>query len=441
MIAKINHIESLYAAVAYNRQKVDGGMARVIGGNRMIGGAEETPDRSMRLTLLAFDNHLAANRNTEKPVLHISLNPAPDDKLSEKQFASLAKDYMERMGYGDQPYVVYLHEDTGRQHIHIVSVCIDDDGVKIDGSYEWRRSMKACRELEQIYGLKNIGDKEQNLSGVYLKKADLARGDVKRQISNIVKSAAADYRFQTFGEWSALLSCFNVEAKQVKGEHNGIPYNGVIYCVTDDKGNAIGVPLKSSLIGKKYGHEGLNDLMVKNTDDYKAGKWSPKIDAEISLATRNCAGDRAKFTAALESKGIGVVFRENAEGRIYGATFIDHNTREVYNGSRLGKEYSANVFNDLFADKLITDMNPSAERQRDSLRSEPQPVAVNSQKQDLRDDRRQDGSSGFGDTLENVVGSAMGVFDLEPSPHDPREDAAARAKKKKKKKRYYGRQL
>jgi hypothetical protein len=45
------------------------------------------------------------------------------------------------------------------------------------------------------------------------------------------------------------------------------------------------------------------------------------------------------------------LFRRNDEGRIYGATFIDHTTRTILNGSRLSKEYSANVFNDLFGGK------------------------------------------------------------------------------------------
>lgn len=59
-------------------------------------------------------------------------------------------------------------------------------------------------------------------------------------------------------------------------------------------------------------------------------------------------GDREEFRRLLDEKHIGVLFRENEAGRIYGVTFIDHNAREVYNGSRLGKEFSANIFERLF---------------------------------------------------------------------------------------------
>jgi hypothetical protein len=85
----------------------------------------------MPQTLLSFESYLAANRNTRKPVLHISLNPSPEDRLSDEQFAFLAKDYMEKMNYGDQPYIVYVHEDIDRRHIHIVSICVDETGRKI----------------------------------------------------------------------------------------------------------------------------------------------------------------------------------------------------------------------------------------------------------------------------------------------------------------------
>ena len=119
MVAKINRGASLYGAVIYNQQKVNESTARIISGNRMIADVTGNPEQVMRNTLWAFENYLLANRNTEKPVLHISLNPSVDDRLTDSQFADLAREYMQRMGYGDQPYIVYIHEDIGRRHIHV----------------------------------------------------------------------------------------------------------------------------------------------------------------------------------------------------------------------------------------------------------------------------------------------------------------------------------
>lgn len=170
MVAKINRGASLYGAIAYNQQKVGDSHARIISGNRMIADITDSPDRLMQRTMWAFESYLLANRNTEKPILHISLNPSPEDKLTDAQFANLAKEYMDKMGYGDQPYIVYMHEDIGRRHIHIVSTCVNEKGEKIDDAYEWNRSMKACRELEQKFGLKQHADKKDEQLGIYLKK-------------------------------------------------------------------------------------------------------------------------------------------------------------------------------------------------------------------------------------------------------------------------------
>ncbi|WP_244436760.1 relaxase/mobilization nuclease domain-containing protein [Bacteroides reticulotermitis] len=67
----------------------------------------------------SFEPYLAANRRTEKPVIHVSLNPHPDDVLTDEQLAAIGQEYMEKMGYGNQPYIIYRHEDIGRPHIHI----------------------------------------------------------------------------------------------------------------------------------------------------------------------------------------------------------------------------------------------------------------------------------------------------------------------------------
>lgn len=412
MVAKINRGASLYGAVIYNQQKVNEDTARIIAGNRMITDSLYDPDRCVRQTMFAFESYLAANRNTEKPILHISLNPTLDDSLTDSQFADLARAYMQKMGYGNQPYIVYLHEDIDRRHIHIVSTCVNENGEKIDDSYEWNRSMKACRELEQMFGLKQIADKRRELLEPYLRKADYTRGDIKQQVSNILKSVFTSYRFQSFGEYSAMLSCFNIEAKPVKGEFDGKPYSGIIYTMTDDNGKPICTPIKSSLIGKRFGFEGVEKRIAYNAQEFRAKKWQPKIRNDVALAMHGCRGNREEFVRLLGSKGIDVVFRENDAGRIYGVTFIDHHNREVYNGSRLGKEFSANNFEKLFnsqGDIPWADM-PQGFSESQSLSST---------------------------DLESGIEQAFGIFSFDAPANDPQEEMLAKQyqKKKKKKKR------
>lgn len=417
MVAKINRGSSLYGALIYNQEKVNEATARIISGHRMITDVTGNADKVIQQTMLSFENYLLANKNTEKPILHISLNPSLEDYLPDKQFAQLADDYMERMGYGDQPYIVYIHEDTGRRHIHIVSTCVDENGNKISDKYEWNRSMKVCRDLESKYNLKNITDKESELLEPYLKKTDYSKGDIKTQIANVLKSVKNTYRYQTFGEYSAMLSCFNIEAKQVKGEHEGIPFTGIVYSITDDTGKVLSAPIKSSLIGKSFGYDGLNKRMKHNTKEFKAGKWKPKVRNEIALAMHGSHGNRPEFINLLKGRGIDVVFRENEEGRIYGATFIDHHSKEVYNGSRIGKEFSANGFNRLFTE-------PSDEPR---LRNKAEEAAL------WKDTLAGDFPSAANE-MESVIEQAFGIFGFEQHGDDPQEQAFVRRTKKKKKK-------
>lgn len=417
MVAKINRGVSLYGALAYNWQKVDDRTARIISGNGMITDSANCPDMNMQNAIYGFRKYLLANKNTDKPILHISLNPSLDDNLSEKQLAMLADEYMRKMGYGSQPYIVFLHEDIERRHIHIVSTCVNERGEKIDDSYEWNRSMRACRELERKFGLQQVADKRRELLEPYLKKADYRDGDVKRQIGNIFKSVFSSYRFQSFGEYSALLSCFNIEAKQVKGEHEGTPYNGIVYAITDDSGRPVSVPVKSSLIGKRFGYEGIQKRIGYNARDYKAKKWQPKIANDVTFAKHGCRGDRDTFVSILALRGIDVVFRENDDGRIYGATFIDHRNKEVYNGSRLGKEFSANAFENLFNSN--TDI-PGLDGLNDGLRIGTHSNAVTD--------------------MGEAIQQAFGILSLDTNDPDPQEEALANRllRKKKKKRRYRG---
>ena len=80
----------------------------------------------------SFEPYMAANKRTEKPIMHISLNPSPDDKLSDEQLEVIAKEYLSKLGYGNQPYIIFKHEDIGRPHLHIVTTSVTEQGNKIN---------------------------------------------------------------------------------------------------------------------------------------------------------------------------------------------------------------------------------------------------------------------------------------------------------------------
>lgn len=82
----------------------------------------------IRKAMEYFSRYMPEGIRTEKPVMHISLNPHPDDRLTDTDLQDIAREYLEKLGFGDQPYVVFKHSDIARQHLHIVTIRVDENG-------------------------------------------------------------------------------------------------------------------------------------------------------------------------------------------------------------------------------------------------------------------------------------------------------------------------
>lgn len=344
MVAKINTGSSLFGALSYNQEKLDTEEAKILYSNRIM--QQPDGDYNMYLNLKSFEPYLMANNKTEKPVLHISLNPHPDDKLTDEQMADIAQEYMDKMGYGDQPYIVYKHEDLDRHHLHIVSVNVDETGKKLNSNYDYKRSKDTTRELEKKYNLLPA-EKKVALEKLELKRVNPKAGDIKKQVSNTIKTLMKTYRFQSINEYRALLSVYGLTVEEVKGEAKGKAYHGLVYSALDKKGNKIGNPFKSSLLGKDVGVSALNKRIAYSKKHLKDNPPYQKTKEVVAFVLAN-QPSRKQFEKDLLQNGISVLFRENADKRIYGVTFIDHESKSVFNGSKLGKEFSANTFQELF---------------------------------------------------------------------------------------------
>ncbi|QGY45760.1 relaxase/mobilization nuclease domain-containing protein [Maribellus comscasis] len=344
MVAKISSGSSLYSALAYNQHKMKAGVAKVLFTSNMV--EPMNGKFSIGICTQSFEPYLLANNRTENPVIHISLNPDPKDKLNDEQFAQIAEEYMQKLGYGNQPFVVYKHEDIDRHHIHIVSVKVDETGKMIRDNFQHRLSMRICRELERKYGL-IPADEKQKAAGYSLKAVEPKKGNIKQQIANVVRPVARSWHFQSFNEYKALLAIYNVHVAEVKGEHRGKLYKGLVYAALNNKGDVYGTPIKSSKFGKQTGSDAIQKRIEKSKVAIKTKNLKERPKAIISKTLNTCS-NRKDFEKQLLKNQISVLFRENESGRIYGVTFIDHRQKFVFNGSRLGKDFSANVFHEKF---------------------------------------------------------------------------------------------
>ena len=149
------------------------------------------------------------------------------------------------------------------------------------------------------------------------------------------------------GEYRALLSIYNLTVEEARGNVRGREYHGLVYSVTDGRGNKVGNPFKSSLFGKSAGYEAMQKKFVRSRSEIKDRKLADMTKRTV-LSVLQGTYDKDRFVSQLKEKGIDTVLRYTEEGRIYGATFIDHRTGCVLNGSRLGREFSANALQEHF---------------------------------------------------------------------------------------------
>lgn len=352
MIAKISATANLGGTLGYNFKKVEQEEASVL----LANGLYEQSGKPYTMEQVLEDMELAIPNKcrTKKVVFHCSLNPHPDEHLDEETLRAIAKEYMEELGYGKQPYIVFKHSDIAREHIHIVSLRVDSEGRKVNDQFERRRSKRITDALELKYGLMPSSKKSVKENSSLLPMAvNMGQGEIKRQIEEVMRFVLKHYAFQSLGELNAALAQYHLTAEEVKREYRGKQYDGVVYVPTDIEGDKLGTPIHASEIGRGVGFDALKRRMEQSK-----ALIAPHLDSvrgRILEVMRSSPQGIEEFQKELEQVGLRAFIRRSDNGQLYGITFIDDKHGIVVNGSRLGKGYSANVFNSYFDNP---DFNP-----------------------------------------------------------------------------------
>ena len=213
MIAKISSTENLGGALGYNFKKVEKGEASILLAAELYQSKEGR--YTMEDVLADMEALIPKNCRTKKTVFHCSLNLHPDEKLSDEQLTQIAKEYMEALGYGNQPYIVFKHNDIAREHIHIVSLRVDSRGQKINDKFEKRQSKKITDALEKRFGLipsSKVTDKAMKETP----KVDIGKGNIKEQVASVARTVLKHYCFCSLGELNAILSAYNLTVEEIK---------------------------------------------------------------------------------------------------------------------------------------------------------------------------------------------------------------------------------
>ena len=343
MIAKISSTENLGGVLGYNFKKVEKGEASILLAAELY--QDKDGCYTMEEVFADMEALIPKKCRTKKTVFHCSLNPHPDEKLSDETLMQIAKEYMEALGYGKQPYIVFKHSDIAREHIHIVSLRVDSNRRKINDKFEGKRSKLITDALERKYGL--IPSSKVSEQAAETPKVDIGKGNIKEQVASVVHTVLKHYRFCSLGELNAILSAYNLTIEEIKTEFRGKKYDGLIYVPTDGKGGKISTPINASDIGRGVGYTAVQNRMQKSKQAIKP--LISVIRYRVLQTMRTSPQTEEELWQRLEEQSLRVFIRKNESGRIYGITFIDDKEGVALNGSRLGKGYAANIFNGYFS--------------------------------------------------------------------------------------------
>ena len=330
------------AILYYNENKVDQGEARLILASGFAGDAEQL-DRQQKLN--RFSHLLRLKPNVKTNAVHITLNFHSQEKLEDEKLQSIGMEYMDRIGFGEQPFLVYRHLDAAHTHMHIVTTNITYQGQRMDlHNIGAEKSEAARKEIEIEFDLVRAENKKEHIS-TKIKKAEFKKVKyghlpTKRAISNVLTAVNRDYKFTSLAEYNAVLGCFNVMA--IRGEPDSAMFKrkGLMYSVINAKGRQVGVPIKASAFYIKFTLRNLEKGFAQHNEKRKAFKpdLKKRID-NLFISYRSVT--RKRFINDAEKQGIAVMFRQNENGQVFGVTYVDHKQKCVFNGSDLGKDYSA----------------------------------------------------------------------------------------------------
>ncbi|MEO7991494.1 MAG: relaxase/mobilization nuclease domain-containing protein [Chryseolinea sp.] len=344
MVAKVISGKDIQGALNYNEQKVMEGNATCIQANLF---KKDVDQLNFYDKLNRFGDLNDRNRRTKTNTLHISLNFDVTEKLSVDDLNKIASGYMDKIGFGNQPYLVYEHRDAAHPHVHIATTLIQENGKRIPIHYLGKnQSEKARKEIELEFGLVQAQSKSREqkevIAPVDVKKAVYGKSETRRSISNIVRMVTRSYKYTSLPELNAILHQYNVHADRGTEKSQMFAKRGLMYSLIDDRQKRVGIPVKASAIHGKPTLSFLEKQFKLNEALRQPFKESVRKKIDNSLR-HDSITSKQLFSEALSKKNVKVLFRTNAEGRTYGVTFIDNNLRVVFNGSDLGKAYGANA--------------------------------------------------------------------------------------------------
>ncbi|RNI24104.1 relaxase/mobilization nuclease domain-containing protein [Rufibacter latericius] len=354
MVARIIRGKDIVGLLKYNEKEHSSVLYA-----QLINDLKDPEELTLQDKIQGLQAYLRLNPKISKPTFHVSLNPDPEDRLSDEQLTEIAREYLERMNYGQQPYLIYKHEDIERTHLHLVSVSVGLDGKAIPSSQDRYRSEEIRKDLEAKYGLVPAGEKIPNGRNVFepidVRAIEYGKTDTKSAIAAVVRSATREYRFSSLAEYKALLNQYHVTVDEVTDPNDPSKTLGLFYGIINPVGERVGSRIKASSIGKEVGWPALSAKFTEDGQKITESHVKATLCGKIkTVLTAYPYLTLAHFKERLQEQEIQVICREGGEKGLASLTYIDAHTKTVLDSQALGTAYSAPYLGQRFAEATLS---------------------------------------------------------------------------------------
>ena len=319
MIVKIlGSASSNFQGVQYNDKKVEKGTGELM---LMKNFPSFINENSSQEEVKNYLKSISKNEKVKKPQFHAVIS-TKFQQHSKEELAKVAEDFMQEMGYGNQPFLVVFHNDTENNHVHIVSTRVNKStGKKLNDSYEKLKAQKALIDIkERIYG-KNNQETIINLLNYKISSLKQLEILLERNGFKVVKNKNDENALDILKN--------GVREKTING--NQLNFSTI---KNDNRAKQIKAILnkyKEVYSNKVFKVEDRRHLEKMLPEEKQKENWKPKIEFESELQKK-----------LREVFGIDVIFHRKDGLNPFGYSLIDHKTETIYKGSEILK------MNDLF---------------------------------------------------------------------------------------------
>ncbi|WP_013320623.1 relaxase/mobilization nuclease domain-containing protein [Gloeothece verrucosa] len=234
---------------------------------------------------LALEFRISAQlrRRVTKCVYHVSLSVSKEEKLAEQQWVKIARAYLKGMEFDANQYAIYRHTDREHDHIHVIASRIRiTDGSVVNDSWQYRRSEKLVRQLEQDFGLsptQNSWEKRKHspTTGEIRQQRRTGELNKRSQLQGIIEQALKDR--PSIEEFIERLRDKKVNVRLRKSDIGQI--EGISY-----KFN--GVAFQGRQLGKDYSWTNLKSILAtENSYKLTQDELNPQKEALTVVTTDN----------------------------------------------------------------------------------------------------------------------------------------------------------